>query len=202
MRIRLSQPPAGDWLAGDWADLGNKLQRVWFQQLVTYVRLTSWPCTVHWSRPAHPLNFNWVEFNITFVLSDHSSNQPPPKIVVELQQQLQLKLSWVWYYFCFIRPPTHLTNQPTTHPPPNHPDLNSNSNFLTSIRTSSITSSLTWAWPSSAPAYFIVKTSSLCNNSHYWLSYQITLNFIYKVFLQLHWYFCLFTSSDLIDIPI
>ena len=23
MRIRLSQPPAGDWLAGDWAELGN-----------------------------------------------------------------------------------------------------------------------------------------------------------------------------------
>ena len=23
MRIRLSQPPAGDWLAGAWAELGN-----------------------------------------------------------------------------------------------------------------------------------------------------------------------------------
>ena len=23
MRIRLSQPPAGDWLAGAWAKLGN-----------------------------------------------------------------------------------------------------------------------------------------------------------------------------------
>ena len=24
VRIRLSQPPAGDWLAGAWAELGNK----------------------------------------------------------------------------------------------------------------------------------------------------------------------------------
>ena len=24
MRIRLSQPPAGDWLAGTWAELGKK----------------------------------------------------------------------------------------------------------------------------------------------------------------------------------
>ena len=23
MRLRLSQPPAGDWLAGAWAELGN-----------------------------------------------------------------------------------------------------------------------------------------------------------------------------------
>ena len=25
VRIRLSQPPAGDWLAGAWAELGNRV---------------------------------------------------------------------------------------------------------------------------------------------------------------------------------
>ena len=28
MRIRLSQPPAGDWLAGAWAELGNNTSEV------------------------------------------------------------------------------------------------------------------------------------------------------------------------------
>ena len=26
MRIRLSQPPAGDWPAGAWAELGNRIK--------------------------------------------------------------------------------------------------------------------------------------------------------------------------------
>ena len=28
VRIMLSQPPAGDWLAGAWAELGNILQKL------------------------------------------------------------------------------------------------------------------------------------------------------------------------------
>ena len=39
------------------------------------------------------LNLNWVEFSITFILSDHPPTQPPPPgLVVELQLHQQLRL--------------------------------------------------------------------------------------------------------------
>ena len=31
VRIRLSQPPAGDWLVGAWAELGNKVSNIKYQ---------------------------------------------------------------------------------------------------------------------------------------------------------------------------
>ena len=35
VRIRLSQPPAGDWLAGAWAELGNKKKEIFFSSLLS-----------------------------------------------------------------------------------------------------------------------------------------------------------------------
>ena len=35
MRIRLSQPPAGNWLAGAWSELGKKIDAIYQARIIS-----------------------------------------------------------------------------------------------------------------------------------------------------------------------
>ena len=42
VRLRLSQPPAGDWLVGAWAELGNKVSNIKYQISIIDYQILHW----------------------------------------------------------------------------------------------------------------------------------------------------------------